>query len=120
MLVCVVKPTHTPSFLSPICKPSDAGGYPRAQRDPGAPWCPLTCNTFSSLSSVKTVPVIWLGFSATQLSSGIRNLVWMGFLAFTPGSKKEWQGVQTLEGTNPTRPNKTGKRQYETLRWRGS
>lgn len=49
----------------------------------------LTCSTFSSLSSVKTVPVIWLGFRATQFKSGILNLVWMGFLAFTP----ETEGV---------------------------
>lgn len=45
----------------------------------------LTCSTFSSLSSVKTVPSIWLGFSATQLKTGMRNLVWIGFFTFTAG-----------------------------------
>lgn len=109
MVVCVLKPTHSLGFL--IYKPSEIDGHPYGQHDPRALWCPLTCNTFSSLSSVKTVPVIWLGFSATQLSNGIRNLVWMGFLVFTPGSKKEWRAVETLEGTKPTRPNKTGGRQ---------
>lgn len=43
----------------------------------------LTCSTFSSFSSVKTVPSIWLGFSATQLKTGMRNLVWIGFFTFT-------------------------------------
>ena len=87
-----------------------------AQHDPGSPLllqCPhwqqgratLTCSTFSSLSSVKTVPVIWLGFRATQFKSGILNLVWMGFLAFTP----ETEGVGTgavgggMAGRSPTR-----------------
>lgn len=86
----------------------------------------LTCSTFSSLSSVKTVPVIWLGFSATQLSSGIRNLVWMGFLAFTPGNKKEWRAVQTLERTNPTEGDRqeaaetqTSERDSEGRHWGG-
>ena len=45
----------------------------------------LTCSTFSSLSSLKTVPSIWLGFSATQLKTGMRNLVWIGFFTFTAG-----------------------------------
>lgn len=53
--------------------------------DPPGPCHVLTCSTFSSLSSVKTVPSIWLGFSATQLKMGMRNLVWIGFFTFTAG-----------------------------------
>ena len=40
----------------------------------------LTSNTCSSSSSLKTVPVNWLGFRACQFNSGMRNLVWMAFL----------------------------------------
>lgn len=39
----------------------------------------------SSSISLKTVPLIWLGFRATQLNTGMRNLVLMGFLIFTAG-----------------------------------
>lgn len=69
-------------------------------------WCPhgkqgrptLTRSTFSSLISVKTVPVIWLGFRATQFKRGILNLVWMGFLGFTPGTEREWSLLQKEGG----------------------
>lgn len=57
---------------------------PCTRTPPDSP-CVLTCSTFSSLSSVKTVPSIWLGFSATQLKTGMRNLVWIGFFTFTAG-----------------------------------
>lgn len=40
----------------------------------------LTSSTRSSSSSLNTVPLIWLGFSAVQLNTGNRNLVLMGFL----------------------------------------
>lgn len=43
----------------------------------------LTSSILSSSISLNTVPLIWLGFSATQLNTGIRNLVLMGFLIFT-------------------------------------
>lgn len=33
----------------------------------------------SSSISLKTVPLIWLGFNAVQLNTGRRNLVLMGF-----------------------------------------
>lgn len=51
-----------------------APNYPL--RAPG----PATSKIFSSSSSLKTVPLIWLGFSAVQLKTGSRNLVLMGFL----------------------------------------
>ena len=44
-----------------------------------------TWRIFSSSRSLNTVPLIWLGFRATQLKTGIRNLVWIGFLIFTAG-----------------------------------
>lgn len=37
----------------------------------------------SSSISLKTVPLIWLGFRATQLNTGILNFVLIGFLIFT-------------------------------------
>lgn len=40
----------------------------------------ITSSTRSSSISLKTVPLIWLGFSAVQLKTGRRNLVFMGFL----------------------------------------
>lgn len=43
----------------------------------------LTSSILSSSISLNTVSLIWLGFSATQLNTGIRNLVLMGFLIFT-------------------------------------
>lgn len=79
----------------------------------------LTCSTFSSLSSVKTVPSIWLGFRATQLKTGMRNLVWIGFFTFTAGSRgggtSQGGGSQThprvppdpSQGTPPPSPGHT-------------
>lgn len=85
----------------------------------------LTCSTFSSLSSVKTVPVIWLGFRATQFKSGILNLVWMGFLAFTPeteGVSDHW-GSRWWDGwkepyPGPTRTDKASWRPTDRRSWR--
>lgn len=37
----------------------------------------------SSSISLKTVPLIWLGLRATQLNTGMRNFVLMGFLILT-------------------------------------
>lgn len=34
------------------------------------------------------MPSIWLGFSATQLNTGMRNLVWIGFFTFTAGREQ--------------------------------
>lgn len=65
--------------LGALAQPSTLRPHP-----PRSP-CVLTCSTFSSFSSVKTVPSIWLGFSATQLKTGMRNLVWIGFFTFTAG-----------------------------------
>lgn len=48
----------------------------------------LTSSIFSSSISLNTVPLIWLGFSATQLNTGKRNLVLMGFLIFTATHRK--------------------------------
>ena len=38
--------------------------------------------------SLKTVPLIWLGFKATQFNTGIRNLVWIGFFIFTAARRE--------------------------------
>lgn len=45
----------------------------------------LTSRILSSSISLKTVPLIWLGLSATQLKTGIRNFVLIGFLILTAG-----------------------------------
>lgn len=50
---------------------------------------PLTSSILSSSISLKTVPLIWLGFRATQLKTGMRNLVLMGFLILTAGRDRE-------------------------------
>lgn len=42
-----------------------------------------TSRILSSSISLKTVPLIWLGLRATQLNTGMRNLVLIGFLIFT-------------------------------------
>lgn len=39
-----------------------------------------TSSTRSSSISLKTVPLIWLGFRAVQLNTGRRNFVLIGFL----------------------------------------
>lgn len=52
---------------------------PASTFPPQAPG-PATSRIFSSSSSLKTVPLIWLGFSAVQLKTGSRNLVLIGFL----------------------------------------
>jgi hypothetical protein len=41
------------------------------------------------------VPLIWLGFSATQLNTGKRNLVLMGFLIFTAAPEHRGISQQT-------------------------
>lgn len=43
----------------------------------------LTCRMDSSSMSLKMVPLIWLGFKATQFSTGNLNFVWIGFFIFT-------------------------------------
>lgn len=43
----------------------------------------LASRILSSSISLKTVPLIWFGFNATQLKTGIRNFVLIGFLILT-------------------------------------
>lgn len=43
----------------------------------------LTCRMDSSSMSLKMVPLIWLGFKATQFNTGNLNFVWIGFFIFT-------------------------------------
>lgn len=43
----------------------------------------------SSSISLKTVPLIWFGFRATQLNTGILNFVLIGFLIFTATEVRE-------------------------------
>ena len=52
----------------------------------------------SSSMSLKTVPLIWLGFRATQFNTGSRNLVWIGFLILTAVSDRSVK-TQTDEDT---------------------
>lgn len=43
----------------------------------------FTSSIRSSSISLKTVPLIWFGFRATQLKTGMRNFVLIGFLILT-------------------------------------
>lgn len=56
-----------------------------------------TSRILSSSISLKTVPLIWFGFSATQLKTGIRNFVLMGFLILT--ATRETRGVSAASSS---------------------
>lgn len=43
----------------------------------------------SSSMSLKMVPLIWLGFRATQFSTGSLNFVWIGFFIFTAAQQEK-------------------------------
>ena len=57
------------------------------KNETGSGFANLTKNATSSIRSssisLNTVPLIWFGFRATQLKTGIRNFVLMGFLILT-------------------------------------
>lgn len=106
MVVCVLKPTHTLGFLVLIYKPSEV----------------------KSVASVTLVPthlehllVIELredsacdlaGFQRHPVKQWHPELGLDGFLGFHPWEQERvTSSAETLEGTNPTRPNKTGRRQ---------
>lgn len=57
----------------------------------------VTCRMDSSSMSLKMVPFIWLGFRATQFSTGILNLVWIGFFIFT-AVRDMWAGRHVRRG----------------------
>lgn len=48
-----------------------------------------TCKTCWSSSSLKIVPSTWSNFRASQLNSGMRYLVWMGFFCLSVGEIKK-------------------------------
>lgn len=60
----------------------------------------------SSSISLKTVPLIWFGFRATQLKTGILNFVLIGFLIFTATEVRE--NAMKI----PPRPLRTIRQQF--------